>query len=249
MALWWQDPITQAHGVNAEQGVDLGTPFHTPLSEILGGTVQRVDCAVPWACEIDVSTMVQGQSYVEGYLHVDSPFVAPGQVLTPGQEIGLSGGEITPLPGAQHVDSPNVSTGPHVEYDLWRGTSPWQSPIDPTATVQAGPGVGGPGPSGPGGLIGGIISVITGGAGTAAGNAAAAGQLPGLNVVVDPFGSLGQQVGGSFSSLGNWVHDRAVPFAGANLVALAVAAIVIVIIFGTGERQSGGGGMPIPVPV
>lgn len=248
MAAWWQDPITQAHGVSGEQGVDLGTPFHTPLDEILGGTVQAVNCGVGWGCEIDVATQFQGQSYVEGYLHVDQPLVSPGQQLAPGQEIGLSGGEITALPGAQHIDSPQFSTGPHTEYDLWRGTSPWQNAIDPTAVVQAGPGVGGP--SGTGGQLPGpvqaIISIVTGGAGAAAAQTPTS-QLPGLNVVLDPFGGLGQQVGAGASSLGNWIHDRAVPFAGANVIALAVAVAVILILLGTGQQRSSP--MPIPVPV
>lgn len=256
---WWQDPITQAHGVNGEQGVDLGTPFHTTLTEILGGTVQRVDCSDPWACEIDVSTVLNGQSFVEGYLHVDDPFVTPGQVLTPGETIGLSGGEITSMPGAQHIDSPNVSTGPHTEYDLWRGSSPWQGAIDPTAIVQAGPGVGGPSSSSDGSsaqnTLDLILSLFPGLAKLANPNVQQAGQqasgaLSGLvNINVDPFGALGQQVTGVGSSLGSWIHDRAVPFAGANVLALIVAAAVILIIFGTGDRQSGGSPVPMPVPV
>jgi murein DD-endopeptidase MepM/ murein hydrolase activator NlpD len=247
MAAWWQGPITQAHGENDEQGVDLGTPFHTPLTEILGGTVQAVNCGVGWGCEIDVSTIFQGQPYIEGYLHVDQPLVSPGQALSPGQQVGLSGGEITALPGAQHIDSPEFSSGPHVEYDLWRGNSPWQNAIDPTGVVQAGPvGAGGPSGGQLPGPVQSIISILTGGAGAVAAQTPAS-QLPGLNIVLDPFGNLGQQIGSSFSGFGNWIHDRAVPFAGANVIALAVAAAVILVLLGTGQERSSP--MPIPVPV
>lgn len=242
---WYEDPITQAHGVGGEQGVDFGTPYGTPLTAILGGTVQAVDCSVPWRCEVDISTQINGQSYIESFLHVDQPMVTPGESIGAGSEIGLSGGQ---LAGGVHPDSPSVSTGPHTEFDLFRGTSPWQNPIDPTAIAQGGPIAGSGGPSNPIGnlpIIGGIV-----GAGLQAGSQAASG---GLNINFNPWGGFQSAIGGTFSSLGNWTHDRAVPFVGANVIALVVAAAILLVIFGTGQgqggQQQGGPSLPAILPI
>jgi hypothetical protein len=238
MADWWGTEITQAHG-GAEQGVDLGTPFHTPLTAILPGTVQGVDCSSGWRCEVDILTQLEGQPYVEGYLHVDQPAVQPGDTLAAGDLVGLSGGQLS---GGANPDAQPFSTGPHVEFDLWQGEQAWQNPIDPTTIVRGGPQVGAGGPSLPN--LPGVLNPF--GAGVTAGRQAA-----GSVINFDPWGGFQKAIGGTASSFGGWVSGRVVPFAETNLIALAVAAVVLLVLFGTGDgkQQSGGGTTVIPIPV
>lgn len=143
---WWRYPVSQAHGVAGETGVDLETPFHTPITAILGGKVTRILGGVGWQQEIDIATSYLGKPATETYLHIDVPQVTAGETIQPGQQIGLSGGETFDqaqhLSGAQSPDSPVHSSGPHVEFNLFQG-SVWQNPIDPTALVRGGPQGGG----------------------------------------------------------------------------------------------------------
>lgn len=153
MAPWNQYPITQAHGVNGEQGVDFGVPFHTPLTPILPGQVQRVDCSTGWRCEIDILTSYQGQNFIESFLHIDQPMVSAGQSVNTNTILGLSGGQTS---GGLNPDDPNFSTGPHTEFDMFRGTVPWRNAIDPTALAQGGPRAGSGGDNSSLPVVGGI---------------------------------------------------------------------------------------------
>jgi hypothetical protein len=249
VAPFWTYPITQAHGVGGEQGVDYGTPFHTPLADVLPGTVSAVDCTPGWRCEVDVQTQFGGQPAVESYLHVDQPAVQVGQQVSTGDLIGLSGGQLS---GGSNPDVQPYSTGPHVEYDIFRGTQPWQNAIDPTAFL-ASIGTGGnlaltdsgnqlllsPGP----GLPNNNPNLKPGGN---PGNI----QGPGFAInLPDPWAGFQGAVAGTAGAAKGWATGTVAPWATRNVIALAVAAVVILVIFGSGQRQQGGQPSIIPVPV
>jgi hypothetical protein len=217
MAPWWSYPVTQAHGVNAETGVDLGTPFHTPLTALLPGVVQQVLCDVGWRCEVDIATSWQGQPAVEAFEHVDVPLVRPGQSVAVGQEIGLSGGQ---LAGGANPDSPAYSSGPHTEFNVFLGTQPWRNPIDPTAFVKSA-GTGGGGPSGP--LPGGALNPVNDAAWVA--SQVAQGLQQGLVGAVTTAGhGLADAAVAGLQDVGIWLSNHLVPF--------LVAVVVVMVLFG-----------------
>jgi hypothetical protein len=248
MANWWDAPVTQGFGQNGERGVDLGVSYHTPISTLDTGTVSEASCGHPWGCEVGIDTSLPGHgSVIEYFLHLDQLLVGKGQQVQAGQEIGLSGGQ---LGYGNQPNDPSVSTGPHLEVGYFSGSF-WGPSFDPLSVVRQGPGQGGPA-NNPGicnvPVAGGVICGPYN-----AGQAIGSGQVPSLpglpSINFDPWGGFQQAIGGTASSFGSWVHDRVVPFAGANLIALAVAAAVILILFGTGS--DGGSSKPqiIPVPV
>ena len=226
--------MTQGFGESGERGVDLGQPFHTPIGTLQGGTVSEASCGHPWGCEVGIDTTLPGVGpVIEYFLHLDELSVAPGQQVAANQQIGLSGGQ---LGYGENPNDPSVSTGPHVEVGYFQGQF-WGPSFDPIGIVRQGPefGTGGPVPP--------VLQPILGGA---VGAGAAAAKVPGMSINFDPWGGFQQAVGG----FGNWIHDRAVPFAGANLIALVVAAAVILIIFGTGQSgQAPVAPKVVPVPV
>ena len=116
---WYDYPVTQAHGVSGEQGIDIGTPFHTPITAIDPGTVDKTMFG-PFGGLIEVLTG-RGNEY---YLHEDAIDVAKGQQVAAGQELGLSGGQ---LAGGAHPAQPAFSSGPHTEFDVFSGKA-WASP-------------------------------------------------------------------------------------------------------------------------
>jgi murein DD-endopeptidase MepM/ murein hydrolase activator NlpD len=222
---WWQTPITQAHGQNGEQGVDFGTPFHTPITAILPGTVQRVDCAVPWRCEIDIATTYQGQRFTESFLHIDQPSVSVGQQVSGGSLLGLSGGQLS---GGSNPDSPNVSTGPHIEFDMFRGAAPWSGAIDPTALARGGPQGGGPGicdvP-----VVGGIVCLpVQAGVQTTQAAGDVASGLGSLAQALNPATAL-QSLSGAVTGKSN-IHDfllrGALVIGGIVLLGMAIFALI-----------------------
>jgi len=134
---WWSDLITQGFNPPVEPGIDVGTPFHTPitalapgtvLSETFGGFGQRID--------------IQAVSGVtEYYQHMDTidPAVKVGSHVSVGELLGLSGGQ---LQGGSSPNSPANSSGPHVEFGILSSSG---QPIDPTAVLKRGPSAGGSG--------------------------------------------------------------------------------------------------------
>lgn len=143
---WYQYPITQAHGQNGEQGVDLGVPFHTPITALFAGTV-RFAGRTQWACgssggEITIVCNVPGLGNMTSYyLHTDNAQVKAGDTVQQGQIIALSGGQLS---GGQWpvINCPSegdiYSTGPHIEFGF---NAPWVSGpghlIDPTPYILA----------------------------------------------------------------------------------------------------------------
>jgi len=119
--VWNTDPITQAYGVNGEQGVDFGNAFHTPITALFGGTVveaQRTNWGNGLSSGglVEILTNLQGKGQ-EGsyYLHLDTidPGVKVGSHVDVGQLLGLSGGQ---LYGGNWPTSRAYSDGPHTEF-------------------------------------------------------------------------------------------------------------------------------------
>lgn len=130
---WWTFGITQRHGQNGEQGVDIGTPFHTPLVNVFGGFVQSASYG-PWGGDVKIA-IAGAPGYTEEFLHPDQLLVQVGQYVSPGQIIGLSGGQNV---GGSHPASTRFSSGPHTEFDIAQnGTY-----LDPTSVVQRLAGIG-----------------------------------------------------------------------------------------------------------
>lgn len=102
-------------------GWDIGAPSRTPLLSLTGGKVTGHTGWYPWGGEIDT----KGPTGVtETFAHADRIDVKPGDIILPGMQVGLSGGENLPK---------NYSTGPHIHYSLF-GAEPWNNKqaIDPT---------------------------------------------------------------------------------------------------------------------
>ncbi|MGH2533014.1 MAG: SH3 domain-containing protein [Thermomicrobiales bacterium] len=97
-------PFNAALGCNFHNGIDLALPAGTPLLASDGGTVTAAgwcDCGLGYYVTID-----HGNGFRTTYGHLmDMPWVAVGQAVNQGQEIGP-------------VGSTGLSTGPHVHFIL-----------------------------------------------------------------------------------------------------------------------------------
>ena len=142
---WYAYPITQGYGQNGEQGIDLGTPFHTPITALFGGTV-RTAGRTAWRCGGSSGGMITVVSNIPGlgvmtayYLHTDTALVKVNDTVRPGQVLGLSGGQLAGGQWPVH-NCPGVtfSTGPHTEFGF---NASWVSGpghnIDPTRFILA----------------------------------------------------------------------------------------------------------------
>lgn len=216
---WWDTVVTQGFGQNGERGVDLGTPYGTPITSLESGTVSEASCGHPWGCQVGVNTSLPGiGNVIEYFLHLDALAVSKGQQVQPNQQVGISGGQLS---GGNYPNSPSVSTGPHVEVGFFKNSF-WGPSFDPLSIVRQGPGAGGPSDIP---LIGGIL-----GAGQAA-----AGDVAGVGAGLASIGAGIQNfpanVGhGLANALTAGQHNVAV-FLQKQIVALAVAAVVLLVIF------------------
>jgi len=114
---WFKSFIqTKTFNPPGESGVDLATPYHTPVPAMYGGKVL-------WAGNSDwggsssggivaISTMVNGVKDVFYAMHLDTVTVKAGDTVNIGDTIGLSGGQTS---GGTMPTSPQYSTGPHTE--------------------------------------------------------------------------------------------------------------------------------------
>lgn len=141
---WYQYPTSQAYGQNGEEGIDLATPFHTPITALFGGTVRWAG-RTQWACgssggEVTIVCNIPGKGVLTSYyLHLDTVAVNVNDTVNPGQLIGLSGGQTS---GGQWpvINCPQkgitYSTGPHIEFGF---NASWVSGpgyhIDPTPYI------------------------------------------------------------------------------------------------------------------
>jgi murein DD-endopeptidase MepM/ murein hydrolase activator NlpD len=140
MTAWFDYPVT--HGYTSvysgpgtdtpHYALDLGTPFHTPITTIKSGTIKQADFA-PWGGEIFL--VPDDGSTEEYWYHPDLLEVSAGQHVSAGQEIALSGGENPGYAGGLHPASTQYSTGPHTHFGLFTGWT--QSPDH--GTIPYGP--------------------------------------------------------------------------------------------------------------
>jgi len=193
---WFDNPTTQAHGIAGEQGIDIGTPFHSQMTELLGGLVDTAKYG-GFGGLVGVKTSL-GEEY---YLHLDSEQVKPGQQVRPGDPIGLSGGQ---LAGGEHPASPAFSSGPHIEYGLFKGGLFGSPAIDPTGIINAARGGNQPAaaPVGAGSLLG----------------------LPDPGQLITSLGhSLADALSAGLSDVGVFFKRQ--------IIALAVAVVVAIVLF------------------
>lgn len=136
---WLNYPITHgfytAYDANIPDtphfAYDIGTPFHTPITALLSGTVKQSDYAA-WGGEIFVQP--DDTSKPEYYIyHPDIVEVKAGQHVQAGQEIALSGGQVS---GGTHPAT-GWSTGPHTHVGYFTN---WIS--TPIGTRPQGPDIG-----------------------------------------------------------------------------------------------------------
>jgi hypothetical protein len=132
---WYLYPVTKQFNGGTEKGVDLGTPYHTPVTPLFPGVVSAVNTG-PYGQEVDVRGLLNGQPVTASYVHLDQALVGVGQPVTQASELGVSGGQ---LAGGAHPASPAYSTGPHIEFSLWpSGTTPYAgTPYNPMSFIQA----------------------------------------------------------------------------------------------------------------
>jgi len=143
---WLNYPVTHGYYATYDPNIadtphyalDIGTPFHTPITAIESGTVIQADYAA-WGGEIFVKPDNGSEEYY--VYHLDQNSVSPGQHVNAGDLLGLSGGENPGYPGALHPAAPEWSDGLHTHIGLFTnwastpiGTRP-QGP-DPSALIQ-----------------------------------------------------------------------------------------------------------------
>lgn len=115
---WFDAVITQQWSPPTEYGVDLATPYDTPITSPFSGIVE-IAGLTKWNNGTTSGGLVsvrtaQGDEY---FLHLDSlaSNIASGAYVSSGQIIGYSGGQTS---GGNWPTSRQNSTGPHTEYGL-----------------------------------------------------------------------------------------------------------------------------------
>ncbi len=94
-------------------GVDIPMPQDTPITALFSGTVSKEYVDQSGGVEIikvDDPNQLKGIPYYY-YAHLDQFSVNQGTHVSPGQQIGLSGGQNS---GGTYNASPNTSSGPHI---------------------------------------------------------------------------------------------------------------------------------------
>jgi hypothetical protein len=118
MSDWYMNPITHPYLPNYESDIpdsphfaeDIGTPWHTQITALLPGTVEKADFQA-WGGELFIKP--DDSSFPEYYYyHLDdlAAGIAPGTHVGAGQFVGLSGGQTS---GGDHPVTDGESTGPH----------------------------------------------------------------------------------------------------------------------------------------
>lgn len=100
---------------NFHPGIDIGAPQGTRITAPLSGRVVQAGWNGGYGYSVTLEVTYQGKTYhiLIGHM-ADQPMVAPGQVVSPGQVLGL-------------VGSTGVSTGPHIHLEVREGGQP----VDP----------------------------------------------------------------------------------------------------------------------
>jgi murein DD-endopeptidase MepM/ murein hydrolase activator NlpD len=122
MTEWYQykvlEPFLWAWGqIVNHSGIDYGAPCGTPITSPVDATVLN-SSVKPWGGQIDLSVAsLPGYSqgpHVLTFLHSSAQYVTPGQQVSRGQVLGLSG---QPPPGAGY------GGGCHVHFEVTHGTT------------------------------------------------------------------------------------------------------------------------------
>ena len=90
------------------RGVDYAAPPGTPVRSVGEGVVQRAGYEGPNGNYVKIR---HNGTYTSGYLHLSRMAVTPGQSVQQGETIG-------------YVGSTGRSTGPHLDYRLWKHGTP-----------------------------------------------------------------------------------------------------------------------------
>jgi len=94
-------------------GIDVALPLKTPVKSIAAGSVVFSELTVQTGYVIIIK---HSFGLVSAYKHNDSALIRQGDLIEPGQVIAFSG------------NSGEITTGPHLHFELWRDGSP----VDPT---------------------------------------------------------------------------------------------------------------------
>jgi murein DD-endopeptidase MepM/ murein hydrolase activator NlpD len=228
---WWQDQVTVPFGPPGEMGVDFGTPFHTPVTSLLGGTVTAAG-AHPWGEEVQIDT---GHGVTEYMRHLDTIEVKVGDKVSAYQEVGLSGGQLSG--GSNPVQNPPgtqmYSSGPHTEYGLMGAGG---SPINPGSVLAAAD----------------PLKAASAAAAKARGLTTPNQQLGGPDNPLPSlpgFPDIGKAILDSAHAAEGWFTDSLWPSLKGNIVPLVVAAAILVVLFGAGGSQPAAAPAPKPVMV
>jgi murein DD-endopeptidase MepM/ murein hydrolase activator NlpD len=140
---WLQYPIT--HGYITQYipsqwdtphyACDLGMPMHTPITSMVNGRVRTANYQA-WGGQIFITPTSPTNGGADWYVyHLDVIQVNPGDTVTIGQQIGLSGGQNS---GGSHPVPTTYSSGPHTHtgwftkyVNLPGGTGPYGPDITP----------------------------------------------------------------------------------------------------------------------
>lgn len=259
---WWKDVITQAFNPPVEPGEDIGTPFHTPVTALESGRIESVTYG-GFGARIDVA---EGGSTVVYYQHLDevAPGLHAGSQITAGEQLGLSGGQLS---GGNLPNSPQNSSGPHIEV----GETVGGAPVNPSQLIAAGPQtsgqqfgaeassvVGSGGGFDPWGFLQNVILApfkVGQQAGETAAAVTAAAQDPaqtaGLIAGDTAAGFAAGAFTGTQQALSGFYSSSAGPWLKENIIPLVVAALIILVVLGAGNKttQTQTQMVPIPVPV
>ncbi|BDG61178.1 M23 family metallopeptidase [Caldinitratiruptor microaerophilus] len=103
---WRINPVTRRRSFH--DGVDIAVPVGTPVRAVAAGTVVYSGWLGGWGRTVKID---HGNGIVTRYSHLQAILVQPGVRVDAGQEIALSG-------------STGVSTGPHLDFGVYRGEEP-----------------------------------------------------------------------------------------------------------------------------
>lgn len=104
--------ITQSWGQNGETGVDLGTPYGTPITSLTYGSIENFGFYGGGGV-VSVHSKIDGKDTTVYYQHLDviNSALSVGQAIIPGDLLGWSGGQLS---GGYHPVT-CCSSGPHTE--------------------------------------------------------------------------------------------------------------------------------------
>lgn len=226
--------VTQRYGQNGETGIDIGTPFHTPITSLTNGTIVGRQDQYGGGGIVSVQSKIAYPTGSGGYTdevdsvyyqHLDMIYAQwkPGVTIHIGDVIGLSGGQLT---GGNNPSQSKYSNGPHTEVGInapyggaWHPLGVNRDPYPWLYSLVAGSN---PQPSG---IIGNILqavnNVTVGNAATQANGYAQACAAIDNAMQFEPMsgGFLGIDVGGLFKNIGHGMLRGVFVVGGVALVA------------------------------